>query len=752
MAEESGNPTSSDLGVDPLYARAVSLATKGYYVFPAQVTRHADGTKDVRPWDHWADNSTTDLDTIAWWFRDGHNWTDVCIDCGKSGIVVVDLDVRDGADGRETWRDLITRDGGRYSHTELAGKRIKTPGGGEHLYFRNDPREVIGSRNGAWEHVDVKGAGGMVFAYGYVPKPEALPLRPAWLAERVKVVGGMSGPSRTPQTYGQLPDESRDWSGPDGFSVPSQMRAFTKAQAEAFCAPAWGALTSAPRGTINERLNEAAVVFSHFVPEFWSAADVEGWLIEGQRQAWVAAGGRDDGDYAAATATIRSGLGQSTDPWRAIRAADAPAAFGGRVVEGEPLPPVGSVERAGMLGGLAGEFLDVDGLATLPARDPLIRGVLDKEALATLTGAYGSMKTFVALDMALCVASGSPWHGKAVNRGNGGLKVWYLLAEGVRGLRDRVSAWKDEWQRTRVGPDGELLEQLDLSGFRVLPRSVQVLDQEWALLLELAAIEKPALIVVDTKARFTVGLEENSASETAVAVGRLDALKVAAGGTVLVVHHTGWDDSRMRGSSAWGGALDVDILVRKEGEPTAPKVVVSSAKVKDAEPFADIRLQGRIVELGVDVEGEVVTSVAFLDRELEVAETPEATIAGALDVTMEQHPEVLNDLVAVMESVAPAGSPFGRTQAEIRALMLLGGAVHPAVRRVARRGAHAGKRGYSRADIHQAFVLAAAYGWLQAAETPSKLVVLGAAEREAALEAWRSEHPQEAVGKTDING
>ncbi len=584
----------------------------------------------------------------------------------------------------------------------------------------------------------------MVFAYGFVPKAADLPMRPGWLAERVKVVAGEGRSERSENVLnGGMAPADRGWNpgpsatpDPDGFSLPSQQRAFTRSQAEAFCAGAWLALRDAPRGQINERLNTAAATFSHFVPAFWSATDVTAWLIEGQRQAWVGAGGADDRDYDAATATIRSGLGQTSDRWVGVLAADAPVAFGGPIVQDAPVPVGEALDDA--VAAMLGRFLSVDGLASLPPLEPLVKGLLFRNTLASITGAYGSLKTFVALDLALCVASGTAWHGRDVHRGDGVTKVWYLLAEGVSGLRDRVSAWRAEWAEHNEGLP------LDLDGFRVLPAAVQVKTAEWDVLVAAAAIERPELIVVDTKARFTAGFEENSNSETGVVVARLDALKVAAGGTVLVVHHTGWSGERMRGASSWGGALDTDLLVEKTGENAAPKAKITTAKQKDASEAAPFELQAKVVELGMDVDGELVTSLAFDAFPFDVVPAADQQIAGALDVRVEQHPEVLADLVAVMDSVAPSGSRFGRTQAEIRALMLLGGAVHPAVRRVASRGARAGQRGYERSAIHQAFVLAAAYGWLEPAETPSKFTIRSERGRSEALEDWRSRVAQDA--------
>ena len=522
-----------------------------------------------------------------------------------------------------------------------------------------------------------------------------------------------------------------------GFTLPSdrgELRSFTMEQAQAFCADAVTALRTAGHGDINRLLNDAACVFSHFVPAFWSPDEVGAWLLGWQREAWVASGRADDRDYDAARATIASGFGQTSDRWVAQLVADAPGGFAPSFEEQIHSGTLGRPEGGAVdpLDGLWCEFLDLDGLATLRPAEPLIKGLLYRETLTSITGAYGSLKTFVALDIALCVASGTTWHQREVRKG----KVWYLLAEGVSGLRDRVSAWRDEWA---LWNDAET-SPLDLSGFRVLPRAVQVKDDTaWAMLCHLAARERPDLIVVDTKARFTAGYEENSASETGDVVARIDALKRLSGGTVLVVHHTGWSGDRMRGSSAWGGALDTDILVEKTGDDSAPRAVVKVVKQKDAEPLKPFELQTRKVDLGVDVDGEIVTSLAFDANPLETpGESAADFVTGALDLRVEKHSEALVDLVAVMESIAPADAQFGVTFVQVRDLMMVGKTnLHPAVRGRVSRGAHAGQRGYWKVDLQQAWQYAAAYGWLVLAETPSKFKIIAEQNRAAELESWR---------------
>ena len=46
--------------------------------------------------------------------------------------------------------------------------------------------------------------------------------------------------------------------------------------------------------------------------------------------------------------------------------------------------------------------------------DWLIQGVIEKGTLAAVIGESGSGKSFLALDLAACVQTGKPWHGRDV--------------------------------------------------------------------------------------------------------------------------------------------------------------------------------------------------------------------------------------------------------------------------------------------------------------------------------------------------
>src|SRR5207253_1972667 len=71
--------------------------------------------------------------------------------------------------------------------------------------------------------------------------------------------------------------------------------------------------------------------------------------------------------------------------------------------------------------------LDEAGFLSLPRPEWLVEGWLVRDALNLLSGRGGGGKSFLALDLALRVATGRDWHGHALAAG----PVIYIAAEGA---------------------------------------------------------------------------------------------------------------------------------------------------------------------------------------------------------------------------------------------------------------------------------------------------------------------------------
>jgi len=224
-------------------------------------------------------------------------------------------------------------------------------------------------------------------------------------------------------------------------------------------------------------------------------------------------------------------------------------------------------------------LLDIDAVMALPEPSWLIDDLIPDNSLATLFGAPGAFKSFLALDWFLCVASGLAWHGHKIERPGWAV---YVAAEGRAGLRGRVQAWRYE----HGAPD--------CSRARFLPEVVNLRDHSTIdrLRRTLAALpECPRLLVIDTMARSMVGADENSAKDVGEFIAGLD---VQPADVTLALHHTGKAGGDERGSSALQGAADLRMKLDRSG----PYGELTCAKSKDSSEWGAIKLRLESSQLG----------------------------------------------------------------------------------------------------------------------------------------------------------
>ncbi|HBZ45316.1 MAG TPA: hypothetical protein DEO85_14965 [Maritimibacter sp.] len=221
----------------------------------------------------------------------------------------------------------------------------------------------------------------------------------------------------------------------------------------------------------------------------------------------------------------------------------------------------------------------------------LVQGWLGKGGLSVLYGPSNSGKTFVAVDLAAHVASGTAWRGCKIKQG----PVIYVAAEGGGGIRNRVSAIKQA--RADLLNDAE---------FSLLPTNLDLHEAGDAMALcEAMPTEKAALVVIDTMARCMGSGDENSARDVAQFVINLDAIRERTGAHVLVVHHSGKNtEAGARGSSALRAAVDTEIAI-SDGQ-------ISCVKQRDMETPDRQFFSLETVTLGEDRDGDPVTSAIVI--------------------------------------------------------------------------------------------------------------------------------------------
>lgn len=217
----------------------------------------------------------------------------------------------------------------------------------------------------------------------------------------------------------------------------------------------------------------------------------------------------------------------------------------------------------------------------LPPPSWLLDGFLPADSVALLYGPPASYKSFVALDIALAVASGIKTFGATAEPGD----VVYLAGEGPRSIsQKRRPAWKLARDVDRAIPF-HLIE-----GVPWLAKIEEV--QEVVAQIKERGLN-PKLVVIDTLARGMPGLNENDAKDAGWAIEMLDKLRRDLGCTVLVVHHGGKDEGRgARGSSAIPAGVDAAFEIKTSKDAKA--VAVWCRKQKDAdEPDRPWCFEGR---------------------------------------------------------------------------------------------------------------------------------------------------------------
>ena len=219
-------------------------------------------------------------------------------------------------------------------------------------------------------------------------------------------------------------------------------------------------------------------------------------------------------------------------------------------------------------------YVTHDGLKYIQPPQPLIKNWLYQNSLAWLSGKPGDGKSFIAIDIAYSVATGTPWQGHDVQQGT----VLYIAAEGATGLSIRANAWM-EANQPHQHPD-----------IIYLPLTVNLTTPEQTDTQALAQALKelqPTLVIIDTQARVTVGAEENSSKDMGRFVDAIETLRTNNPATYLIVHHTPRNGDNLRGSTALEGAADTVLHSLKEGElltltckkqknaPEAPQLVMA---------------------------------------------------------------------------------------------------------------------------------------------------------------------------------
>jgi len=232
-------------------------------------------------------------------------------------------------------------------------------------------------------------------------------------------------------------------------------------------------------------------------------------------------------------------------------------------------------------------YSDVE-IMNLPDPEWLVHDMLVSRSLAALYGPSGHGKTFVALDLALSIGTGSDSFGRQSLQG----PVAYVYAENAPGLKHRVAAWKKEHGFKTSDPARV--------HFVLVP--VDLLDRRGKGLADLvgtlkATVPHVTLVIIDTLAKCFGDGDENDTHSMNLFTNRCAQIRDEFDCSVLVVHHTGHERKRERGSSAFRSNFDTMLRCAKRRDSDS-LITLSCEKQKDASHFSEIKFRLEEVRVG----------------------------------------------------------------------------------------------------------------------------------------------------------
>lgn len=238
----------------------------------------------------------------------------------------------------------------------------------------------------------------------------------------------------------------------------------------------------------------------------------------------------------------------------------------------------------------------------------LVKGLIPRVGLTIVWGPPKSGKSFWMFDTAMHVALGWAYRGRRVQKGS----VIYCAFEGQSGLEARVEAFRQRF----------LGEDVGLVPFYLQPVTLDLVADQGELI---AVIRRQiaagaALVVLDTLNRSLRG-SESSDEDMSAYVKAADAIREAFNCAVVIVHHCGIDGSRPRGHTSLTGAADAQISVKRDA---GDNIAVTIELAKDGPQGDTLLSRLEVVEVGIDEDGETITSCVIVSVEGDLAQGPKA--------------------------------------------------------------------------------------------------------------------------------
>lgn len=213
-------------------------------------------------------------------------------------------------------------------------------------------------------------------------------------------------------------------------------------------------------------------------------------------------------------------------------------------------------------------------VAELRLRKPpvwLLDEMIPEKGYSILYGPPGAFKTFLALDMALSIATGNPWHGRAVYPG----RVLYCMGEGSFDADKRINTWLRHRGRT-----------LDETRFKVIePAPMLRSTSDTNEFISEAERDGPwDLVIVDTIGRVMPGIDDHAGQGARLFTEFTAGLRERLGAATLAITHSPKDrPEALLGSGAY--EADADVIYNATIAQKGMRIDLRQHKLKYGAPW-----------------------------------------------------------------------------------------------------------------------------------------------------------------------
>lgn len=224
-----------------------------------------------------------------------------------------------------------------------------------------------------------------------------------------------------------------------------------------------------------------------------------------------------------------------------------------------------------------------------------------------LFGDSGTMKSFIALDLALCIATGTPWHGNPVRKGT----VIIVLAEGNYFYHFRIKAWLQAHPEITTPADEIPLvitpTAVPFDSDPCLKRLLQNADH-WPSHYDLPL---SALFIDTLSLNLGTARSENDNTDAGAFISQLKFINDRYQCSSWFVHHCPKSNAAThRGANAFRNNSDTNYLVEHVSDKKMHPVMTCT-KMKDFAPPPKLRFKADIINLGATKKGKMIDSIVL---------------------------------------------------------------------------------------------------------------------------------------------